>query len=165
MRTWSKWWLSLGALACGIAAAEPTGVAQMAWLSGCWQGQFGEAGTQEQWMAPAGGSLLGMSRTVRKGRTVEFEFMQVRERPDGGLDFIAQPSGRPPTVFRLQTLGAAEAVFENLEHDFPQRVRYARVSESQLAASIEGRRNGQTRRIDFAFTRAACDSAVAELPR
>lgn len=35
-------------------AAEPTGVAQLAWLSGCWRGESGEAGTQEQWMPPAG---------------------------------------------------------------------------------------------------------------
>jgi Domain of unknown function (DUF6265) len=166
MGTISKSMLSLALVwACGAAVAEPVGVAQMAWLSGCWQGQFGEAGTQEQWMAPAGGSMLGMSRTVRKGRTVEFEFMQVREQADGGLVFVAQPSGRPPTVFRLLKLAPGEAVFESPEHDFPQRVRYARVSDTQLAASIEGLRNGQLRRIDFAFNRVPCDSSGAESPR
>ena len=147
------------------ADAEPAGVAQLAWLSGCWRGEAGEAGTQEQWMPPAAESMLGMSRTVRQGRTVAFEFMQVREHAEAGLVFIAQPSGRPPTTFRLLKLGAAEAVFENLEIDFPQRVRYARLSDSHLAASIEGSRNGQPRRIDFAFTRAACDSTGPESPR
>lgn len=147
------------------AATEPAGVAQLAWLSGCWRGEAGEPGTQEQWMPPAAGSMLGMSRTVRQGRTVEFEFMQAREHADAGLVFVAQPSGRPPTTFRLLKLGAAEAVFENLEIDFPQRVRYARLSDSRLAASIEGTRNGQARRIDFAFMRAACDSAGQESAR
>ena len=109
--------------------------------------------------------MLGMSRTVRQGRTVAFEFMQVREHAEAGLVFIAQPSGRPPTTFRLLKLGAAEAVFENLEIDFPQRVRYARLSDSHLAASIEGQPHGQPRRIDFAFTRAACDSTGPESRR
>ena len=48
-----------------------------------------DAGSGEQWMTPAGGTLLGISRTVAKGRTVAHEFMQIRGRrmrcENGGL--------------------------------------------------------------------------------
>jgi hypothetical protein len=129
----------------------------MAWLAGCWQGQFGEPGTVEQWLLPAGGTMLGVSRTVKQGKTVEFEFMQLRQLPDGVLAFIPQPSGRPPTVFRLLRLGQSEAVFENLEHDFPQRIAYSRPDQSRLLASVEGLRSGVARKVEFSFARTSCD--------
>ena len=142
------------------ALAADEGIDQLAWLAGCWQGHFGEPGTIEQWLAPAGGTMLGVSRTVKQGKTVEFEFMQVRQLPDGALAFIAQPSGRPPTVFQAIALRKKDAVFENTEHDFPQRVSYSRPEESRLLASIEGIRNGAARRIEFSFSRVSCDAAA-----
>jgi len=105
--------------------------------------------------------MLGMSRTVKQGKTVEYEFMQLLHLPDGVLAFVPQPSGRPPTTFRLSSMGAFEAVFENAEHDFPQRIAYSRPEETQLLASIEGQRNGVTRRIEFRFARVGCEASIA----
>lgn len=147
-------------LASGGAVAADGGVEALSWLAGCWQADPGEPGTVEQWMAPAGGTMLGVSRTVRQGRTVGFEFMQLRLLPDGMLAFIAQPSGRPPTVFRARSVRHGEAVFENPEHDFPQRVVYARPEPTRLLARIEGVRQGSARSIEFAFTRIGCDMAA-----
>ena len=151
---------TLTSLASDLAFAADEGVDQLAWLAGCWQGQYGEPGTIEQWLAPAGGTMLGVSRTVKQGKTVEFEFMQLRQLADGALAFVAQPLGRPPTVFRALVLRNTEAVFENPEHDFPQRVSYSRPEESRLLAAIEGVRNGATRRIEFSFSRVSCDTAA-----
>jgi hypothetical protein len=38
--------------------------------------------------------MLGMSHTVRLGRTVQFEFMQFRISGYGALEFVAFPSGQ-----------------------------------------------------------------------
>lgn len=150
------------AAACAALPARAQSVNDMAWLAGCWRGHGGEAGTVEHWLAPAGGTMLGMSRTVRQGKTVEFEFMQLRQLPDGTLALMPQPSGRPATVFRLLSSGPREAVFENPTHDFPQRIAYARQEDSRLLASIEGLRNGAPRRIEFAFSRVACEDAASQ---
>jgi hypothetical protein len=147
------------AFAADPARAQP--VEKMAWLAGCWQGQSGEPGTMEHWLPPAGGTMLGVSRTVKQGKTVEFEFMQLKQLPEGTLAFVPQPAGRPPTVFRLLRLGESQAVFENPEHDFPQRITYSRPEESRLVASIEGTRNGVTRKVEFAFSRTSCDAPPA----
>lgn len=158
--------IALAALAlaavCTSSAVRAQSVDDMAWLAGCWRGHGGEAGTVEQWLAPAGGTMLGMSRTVRQGKTAEFEFMQLRQLPDGTLALMPQPSGRPATVFRLLSSGPREAVFENPAHDFPQRIAYARPEDSRLLASIEGLRNGTPRRIEFAFSRVACEDAARQ---
>jgi hypothetical protein len=151
---------SFAAISLMSSSAPAQPVERMAWLAGCWQGQSGEPGTIEQWLPPAGGAMLGMSRTIRQGQMAEYEFMQLRQLPDGTLAFVPQPSGRPPTTFRLLRLGEAEAVFENPEHDFPQRVTYVRPEAARLAASIEGVRNGTSRRIEFAFLRVSCDAQV-----
>ena len=160
MRIASVLFAMLTSLASIGALAADGDIERVGWLAGCWRGELGEPGTIEQWLAPAGDTMLGVSRTVKQGKTVEFEFMQLRQLPDGVLAFIAQPSGRPPTIFRALSLRDHEVVFENPNHDFPQRVSYSRPEESRLLASIEGVRNGVARKIEFPFTRVSCDAAA-----
>jgi hypothetical protein len=146
-------------LLAACACAQADSFAPVEWLAGCWTQQGREAGSAEQWMAPAGGVMLGMARMLKNGRVVEFEFMQIRADADGKLSFIAQPQGRPPTEFKLlrQKEGeGAEAVFENLVHDFPQRVLYRREAADRLVARIEGTMKGKERGIDFPMQRTAC---------
>lgn len=143
--------------ACASAQANP--FAPVDWLAGCWAQSGREAGSVEQWMAPAGGLMLGMARILKNGRVVEFEFMQIRADADGKLSFIAQPQGKPPTEFGLlrhKDGEGAEAVFENAAHDFPQRVIYRREAADRLVARIEGTMKGKERGIDFPMQRAAC---------
>ena len=140
--------------ACASAQADP--FTSIEWLAGCWSQQGRDAGSVEQWMAPAGGLMLGMARTLKNGRVVEFEFMQVRADTEGKLSYIAQPQGRPPTSFALLRRGEAEAVFENPAHDFPQRVSYRREAADRLVARIEGTMKGKERGIDFPMQRTAC---------
>ncbi|HSI56099.1 MAG TPA: DUF6265 family protein [Ideonella sp.] len=148
--------LLLAALLSPAAQAQADALDQLAWLGGCWASEGGEPGSGEQWMAPAGGTLLGMSRTVSKGKTVAHEFMQIRRGDDGRLAFIAQPSGQALTRFPLLRLSATEAVFENPDHDFPQRVIYASGDGKLLRARIEGKVQGVARGIDFPMKRVPC---------
>jgi hypothetical protein len=149
----------------GSAAAAQPEIDRLAWLAGCWRGESAEPGSGEQWMPAAGGTMLGMSRTVTRGAT-EFEFMELRYLPDGKLVFIAHPAGRQTTVFPLLRISDSEAVFENPEHDFPQRIAYAREGGSKLRARIDGVGNGALRVVEFLMTRVSCDrsSTTAQGP-
>lgn len=93
--------------------------------------------------------MLGTSRTVEHGKTVAFEFMELRYLPDGKLAFIAHPSNQSTTIFPVLHISDSEAVFENPEHDFPQRVAYAREGASTIRARIEGVRKGALRVVEF----------------
>jgi hypothetical protein len=160
---------SLGAMLCAsIVAAtsahavEPR-VEDLGWLAGCWSRTDAEAGSGEQWMAAAGGTMLGMGRTVRDGRTVEYEFLVIGPAPDGRLVYRAHPSGQASAEFRLARAGDTEVVFENPAHDFPQRVGYRlERDEVTLTAWIEGTSKGETRRIPFPMQRVACDVPVTQ---
>ena len=92
--------------------------------------------------------MLGVSRTVSRGKMVGFEYLRIVER-DGGLVYIAQPGGAPPTEFVLTKLGTTRAVFENPRHDFPQRIVYELSAEGRLSASIGFAKGGRPRRFEF----------------
>jgi hypothetical protein len=147
-------------------AAAPVaahGVADLAWLAGCWASEGGEPGSEEHWLAPAGGTLLGVSRTVKGGKTVAWEYLQIRQTADGHVDFVANPSGQAQTAFRLVSLDGTAAVFENPGHDFPQRVLY-RVEGDLLRARIEGTVGGEARGVDFPMQRRDCEAPRAAAP-
>lgn len=141
-------------------ATEQAAVASLAWLAGCWNSENAEPGSGEQWMPLAGNSLLGLSRTIRGGNTVAYEFMRMAPAADGKLTFFAQPSGKPAASFAVLSLEAHAVVFENLEHPFPQRISYRFEPPAKLHASIEGTRNGTSRRIDYPMVRVSCDSLL-----
>jgi len=129
-------------------------VADLAWFAGCWESTRGERHVTEQWMGPEGNTLLGMSRTVVNGKTTEYEFLLIREGARG-LEYVAKPSGQAEATFTSVRVSADEVVFENPSHDFPTRVIYRRQADG-VTAAIEGLMNGQSRRIEFPYTPAAC---------
>jgi len=143
---------------CGSATPQeqkPT-IADFAWLAGCWDGSSANREYLEQWMKPSGQTMLGMSRTVYGGKTVEYEFLQIREQ-EGSIYFIANPSGQAEASFKLIKFGEQEAIFENPQHDFPQRIIYRLEKDGSLAAAIEGMSNGKMKKVDFPMRRAKCD--------
>ena len=142
-------------------ASAPTFTLQpLQWLAGCWHSELDEPGSGEQWMPAAGGTMLGMARTLKGGRTVQFEFMQIRESAVGVV-FVAHPSGQAGTRFAAVEIGATAAVFEQRGADFPQRVIYRLLPDGRLAARIEGLRNGELRHVDFPLRRGRCDAPVS----
>lgn len=139
-----------------ILAAESSAIDRLGWLSGCWTSDGGEPGSGEQWTRPAAGTLFGMSRTVRGGRTVAHEFMHIEATENGSLVFVAAPSGQDSNSFQLVEITEREVTFADPAHDFPQRVIYRLLEPNRLLGRIEGEINGQFRAIDFPMTRERC---------
>jgi Domain of unknown function (DUF6265) len=137
-----------------VIAQSPATTSDLAFLTGCWRFERGGQTVEEHWLAPAGGSLFGVSRTVAGGKTVDFEFLQLRDLADG-LTYIAKPSRQPEASFKMTTRTADEVVFENPQHDFPQRIRYRRSGDA-LHARIEGTVDGKPRAIDYPYVRVSC---------
>ena len=126
-------------------------------MSGCWarRDDSKKLLITEQWMTPAGTSILGMGRTVTEGKTMDWEFMRIEVQADG-LVFIAKPRGnQDETSFKMIRSTADDIVFENNEHDFPQRVIY-KFSGAKLIGRIEGMNNGKFLGIDFPMDRVSC---------
>jgi hypothetical protein len=143
--------LVLGTSADAVAQdAKPARAAltELAWLAGTWSGGDGAVTFEERWTPAAGGAMLAVSRTVKGDRMVAFEFLRILQR-DGGLVYVAQPNGRPPTEFTLTALTADSATFENPMHDFPKTIRYTRRADGSLEARVSGGGKNET----FVFRR------------
>lgn len=119
-----------------LLAAPCTQPASLDWLAGAWIRTDGPNQHEEHWMAPAGGELVGMARTVSPQHTGH-EFLRIALL-DGALTYLASPEGRqPPTPFLCATQGPNRVLFANPQHDFPKSVGYQRDGD-RLTAWIAG---------------------------
>lgn len=125
-------------------------IGDLAWLAGAWGGTRTSGATfEERWSPPKGGAMLAVSRTVNaSGKMSAFEFLRIVER-DGGLVYIAQPGGAPPTEFVLTELTGKRAVFDNPRHDYPKRIVYELSAEGGLTATTGFMKGGAPRRYEF----------------
>lgn len=141
-----------------IAQDAKLKIEDLNWMAGCWELNVPQRNMTiaEHWMKPAGGTLIGMGRTVVGGKTVSWEALRIITG-DTGIDYIAKPSSsKDETAFRLVKWSATEAVFENPQHDFPQRIIYRKDASDALFARIEGNRNGKVSGMDIPMKRATC---------
>ena len=112
-------------LASLIAAAVATqSPALPAFMTGCWNLVDGEHWTQECWMEPKAGIMLGASREGKGNELNSWEQLRIEQVPDGKLTLYASPEGRDWVPFEARTVSATAVEFVNAEHDFPQRIRY-----------------------------------------
>lgn len=127
-------------------------LADLAWLAGDWQtAPGGRRQVEEHWTSVAGGTMMGMSRTVAGEKTVEFEYLRIEQRADG-IYYVAHPKARcPGTDFKLTKSSATEAIFENPQHDFPKRITYRKTGADSFTASVDGGEG--SRAMTFSFTR------------
>ncbi len=144
-----------------FAAAAPQDakpkIENLAWLAGCWESSSATKTSGERWTKPAGKMMMATAQTIKNDKTVSFEFLRIVEN-DLGIFYIAKPSqNTSETSFKLVKWGESEAVFENPEHDFPQRVIYRLEKDKSLFARVEGKNNGKEMGIDFPMKRLACE--------
>lgn len=115
----------------------PATIGALQWLVGDWVGTVGGNEVEERWMAPAGGAMIGNSRTTRGPSMVEFEYLCIAQRA-GGLVYTAMPNGGGATDFLLTKVSADSVTFENPDHDFPKAITYTRRADGGYDATISG---------------------------
>lgn len=154
--------ITLGALVLLLApvfAATPEDanpLQAVAWLAGCWTGKAGSHDYEEYWMPARGGIMLGMARATNEDELSGIESLQISVNEAGLLVYTANPSGQDAASFTETELTPTGIIFENLRHDFPQRLSY-RLEGGNLLARAEGPgKDGGTRGIDFILQRTPC---------
>jgi hypothetical protein len=120
-------------------------------MTGSWKSESDGMRMEEHWTSAAGGLMLGMHRDV--GRKTSFEFLRIEQAEDGSLVYQAQPAGRPATPFKLKSMSESKVVFENADHDFPQRIIYWRKGQ-QLCGRVEGMIGGKLEAEESCWSRA-----------
>jgi len=141
-----------------VSATEPEpapvvhDIAELGWMAGTWSGTAEGVTMEEHWMPPGDGLMVGVHRDLRPGRPPFFEFLRIEARPDG-VFYMASPRGRDATPFKLASLEHKRVVFENPEHDYPQRIIYWAEGEDILHARIEGTNDGKEGSSEWSWKR------------
>ena len=146
--------MTMIALATALAAVlspPPAEQPDLDWLAGYWLSCEEGVEVSETWSNRRGSVMLGTSITSGDD-AFGWEQTRIEAFPEG-LSFHAQPRGQAPATFRLVRSGPAEAVFENPEHDFPQRVIYRRDGD-RLTGRIEGTAGGRDQAMEWHYRAA-----------
>ncbi|MGH9866580.1 MAG: DUF6265 family protein [Candidatus Polarisedimenticolia bacterium] len=127
-----------------LSAAGTPALEDLSWMAGAWGSEQEGVAMEEHWTSPRGGLMVGMHRDVLPSGKAFFEFLRIEARPDG-IVYVAMPRGQAPTDFPLKESTARRVVFENLKHDFPQRILYWLDEAGRLNARVEGPSGGRER--------------------
>ena len=141
-----------------LTSAPSADLKSFDWLAGTWKRESRGGEIHETWKILGERTLEGRSYFVASatGERRLSEALLLAEM-GGEIFYIPRPMENPyPVAFKLVSLEGKIAVFENPEHDFPQRILYTRNENGSMTVSIEGPAEGhdRPRRIDFQFVRA-----------
>jgi len=140
-------------------------LAPLAWVHGCWGGKVNQRDFREEWLPPAGDMMIGVSQTTLRGKTVDFEYLRLENRPEG-VFYIAAQTGKNEAAFRLakQTTVDGDEVFTFVNAtpgvEYPQRIIYRRGSEGWLYATVEGKIKGADKQVVFPMRRVDCQTGA-----
>ena len=130
-----NWIVATGLLL--VSGHTHAGADQLQWLAGHWCGTSKNGVfSEETWLAPRAGALVGMHRDSKDGKFVGFEFFRIVEE-GSELVYWTQPSGQPAIAFRAKAVGQDTVSFWKPDHDFPKRITYRRIDAGTLLARID----------------------------
>ncbi|RBQ04898.1 DUF6265 family protein [Pedobacter miscanthi] len=123
---------------------------------GSWEMQMPKGKIVEQWSEGADKILNGKSYRINaKGDSVLTETLQIRTI---GKDIfycstVANQNEGKEVCFKLISIKDQIYIFENKNHDFPQRIVYQNLGKTEMLAWIEGELNGKSRKSEFRYKR------------
>lgn len=146
--------ISLALFSCGENASSSAEF-DLDILVGKWEDISKQNAQFEEWQWDDDGGLVGQGFVMAESDTVFIENLTIREIK-GQLTYVARVSNQNenvPVHFKLFADEGNRLIFENRQHDFPQRIIYEVVSDDEMTAYIEGFEDGSFRQIEFAFQR------------
>lgn len=132
---------------------KPT-IADFKWLEGKWLGTSEDMDFFEEWQPLKDNLLDGHGGGFSGADTLFSEKIQIEQRGDD-LFYIANVQGSVGAVdFKFTGYKNDSIVFENPQHDFPQRVIYYRLPNDKLYACVDGKDEGVYSRIEFSYQKS-----------
>lgn len=123
--------------------------------AGLWKMETDEGSIFEEWEKVSDSLFTGMSYVVKDGDTILMETLSLKYS-NGQLCYapvLQNQNDGQEILFPLKEYVEAEKkfVFENITHDFPQRIIYHFADDKTLNARIEGDVDGKMESSDFNY--------------
>lgn len=155
--------LSVVSLAFNSCKSGEEKINELSWLLGTWEGiDDNELVFVEVWRKGDGNWMDGKGATLTPtGDTLFKETLKI-ELVEGVPYYVATvPSNPGPVLFKLVEADATHCIFENTDHDFPQRIEYTLQTNSTLFVKLEGVENGTPKSESLSFEK---NTGVSLLP-
>lgn len=131
--------LCLLQLGFGASALGSEGTLEaLNWLIGQWVRESDTRMVSERWSEVSGSVFAGTGTSIDRqtGKETLNETLLIVEM-QGDIFYLAKTRANSlPVPFRLVSLDANHAIFENLNHDFPKRLHYQLVDEHSLTVDV-----------------------------
>jgi len=135
--------------------ADISKIKQMEWIIGKWESISDNGILYEIWIKINDSTYSGKNYMISNKDTVFSETISL-ELKNNDLFYIPTvnyQNNNLPIPFKCITSKGGEIIFENKEHDFPQRIIYKNPKPDSLYAKIEGYNNGKYREEVFLMKR------------
>lgn len=126
-------------------------VSDFAWLEGKWKGVEDGMISFEEWKPLQGKLLEGEGGSISGSDTVFYEFIKIEQRGEDLFYTVSVEGSSEIVDFKFTGYKNDSIIFENLKHDFPQRIVYFRLPDSKLYACVDGLNAGKYSKIEFSF--------------
>ncbi len=124
-------------------------------LEGNWQNISDSSKFYENWKKINDSLFDGEAFVIAGNDTVFNEKMSI-EKSGENIFYNATVSDQneaKPISFKLIYFFKTEMIFENKEHDFPNKITYKKISDDLLTVKIEGKQKGRNHFEYFSFER------------
>jgi hypothetical protein len=121
------------------------------WILGEWGNTTKEGVLTETWTKENDSTFLGKTYFITGKDTAFTESIQLTQK-NGQLLYIPTVSDQnkgKSVSFALSSSPENQLVFENKEHDFPQKITYTKISNESIVAEISGMKDGKQSRESY----------------
>lgn len=119
---------------------------KMSWLVGEWENKMPDGILTETWTKSNDSTFTGKTLFIKDKDTLHSEEIVLTQKGETLL-YIPTVKGQndnKPVEFKMsETKTENEFAFENLKHDYPQKIVYKKVNETNLVATISGKQQGK----------------------
>ncbi|MXN90249.1 hypothetical protein GR160_03335 [Flavobacterium sp. Sd200] len=125
------------------------------WLIGNWGNASSEGVLTEFWKKTNDSVYHGESYFVVKSDTVFSENIELEET-NGKLAYVVTVPGQnneKPVRFEMTSIAGDSIIFENPQHDYPNKISYKKITNDSLVAKIAGIQNGKPTSETFTMKR------------
>lgn len=122
------------------------------WLVGKWEAKTKEGMVYEYWDKTALFTLEAKGGELVRGDTVFKELVTLIKINEYWC-YIPIVGKQNPIIFTLRESNTTKFIFENKEHDFPQKITYERIDSLHFNARVEGKINGKEMQEEYKMTK------------
>jgi len=119
---------------------------KMSWLIGEWENKMPDGVLTETWVVYNDSIFAGRTLFIKDKDTLHSEEIVLTQKGETLL-YIPTVKGQndnKPIEFKMsETKTENEFAFENPAHDYPQKIVYKKVSDTNLVATISGKQQGK----------------------